>query len=154
MSTEPPLVGQMRNLQPETRTIENVELYEDHDNNQDGVRQSRTKALILQLNDWSMESFSWFISVACIVVLVLVLQSYDQKDLSQWPSQFTINSFISALTTIAQMALMMPLSECISQLKWLWFYNSEKTIIDFETFDGASRGLLGCLKFLIKLPRM
>jgi len=42
---------------------------------------------------------------------------------------------------------MTPVAECISQLKWNWF-EKERPLADFETFDKASRGVLGSIYLL------
>ncbi|KAI0534945.1 hypothetical protein GGR58DRAFT_519868 [Xylaria digitata] len=43
-----------------------------------------------------------------------------------------------------------PLPEITSRLKWLWF-KDDRFLIDFQTFDEASRGLQGSLKMMFKL---
>lgn len=70
--------------------------------------------------------------------------------LPQWPFSITINSLISVFATISQMAMMMPVVECISQLKWLWFVRKQK-LADFDAFDEASRGPTGSLMLLGKI---
>lgn len=46
------------------------------------------------------------------------------------------------------MALMKPVTECLSQLKWLWF-TRKRPLAEFAVFDNASRGGLDSLKLLI-----
>lgn len=46
----------------------------------------------------------------------------------------------------------MPVSEAISELKWLWFRNPHP-LADMEDFDLASRGARGSLRFLFRLPQ-
>lgn len=48
------------------------------------------------------------------------------------------------------MAMMKPIVECISQLKWLWFVRKER-LLGFQAFDDASRGPTGSLVLLGKL---
>ena len=43
---------------------------------------------------------------------------------------------------------MIPVIECISQLKWLWFADRYKTLADFDRFDRASRGSWGSFLLL------
>jgi hypothetical protein len=109
--------------------------------------------LVVLGNDWWGELLSSLCSFGCVALLVLVLREFDQKKLSQWPFDFSLNTTVSLLTTLAKLALMVPVTECISQLKWLWFTKSSKAVLDLETYDSAIRGPLGCVKFLVKLPR-
>lgn len=48
------------------------------------------------------------------------------------------------------MGMMKPVVECISQLKWIWFFRKEK-LMDFGLFNDASRGPTGSLYLLGKL---
>lgn len=109
--------------------------------------------LILLGNDWWGEILSSLLSFVFVAVLAFVLQEFDQKKLSQWPFDLSLNSTVSLLATLAKLALMMPVTECISQLKWLWFTKRGKAVLDLEIYDGASRGPMGCITFLVKLSR-
>ncbi|KAK0718033.1 hypothetical protein B0T26DRAFT_644845 [Lasiosphaeria miniovina] len=46
---------------------------------------------------------------------------------------------------------MVPVAECLSQWKWNWFQR-ERPLIDFQTFDSASRGVMGSV-LLMRLLR-
>ena len=46
---------------------------------------------------------------------------------------------------------MIPVIECISQLKWLWFVDRYRILADFDVFDRASRGSWGSLQLLTLL---
>lgn len=48
------------------------------------------------------------------------------------------------------MAMMKPVVECISQLKWLWFVRKQKLSV-FQMLDDASRGPTGSLFLLGKI---
>ncbi|KAJ4330353.1 hypothetical protein N0V95_010070 [Ascochyta clinopodiicola] len=41
--------------------------------------------------------------------------------------------------------------ECLSQLKWLWYSGASRPMDDVETYDRASRGLVGSVQLLWKL---
>ena len=46
---------------------------------------------------------------------------------------------------------MIPVVECLGQLKWTWFTGSRpRPLIDFQLFDEASRGVFGSFKLLIR----
>jgi len=59
----------------------------------------------------------------------------------------TLNTFLAFFTTFTKAAFMNPVVECISQWKWNWFHQ-DRSLVDFETFDKASRGVLGSVVLL------
>ncbi|GKT48240.1 uncharacterized protein ColSpa_08421 [Colletotrichum spaethianum] len=65
----------------------------------------------------------------------------------KWPLGLTLNTLIAFLATLARAAFVIPVSESISQLKWLW-YRDERPLKDFQDFDSASRGPWGSLQLL------
>lgn len=97
---------------------------------------------------WLFEGLAWIISAAAMAVLVATLFLTDGRPLPHWPMQITLNSFISILGTIIKAAMVVPIAEGISQLKWLWFKKAG-VLRDIQTFDEASRGLFGSLKLLL-----
>ena len=96
---------------------------------------------------WLFELLSWLVSMISLTTIVVVLLVYHNRPIPEWPLSITLNSIISILSTIAKAALIMPVAESISQLKWVWFTRSNR-LIDFQTIDGASRGPLGSIKLL------
>ena len=48
--------------------------------------------------------------------------------------------------------MILPIAEAISQLKWYWYWHRERSIIDFQLLDSASRGPIGSLALLCR-PR-
>lgn len=99
---------------------------------------------------WGAEIACWIIASISLIAIVIVLESHKSKPLPEWPFQITINSLISVFATIGQMAMMKPVVECISQLKWLWLVRKEK-LAHFQIFDDASRGPTGSLLLLGKV---
>jgi hypothetical protein len=70
------------------------------------------------------------------------------QPLSKWPLALTI---INVLSKIVSAALILPISEAIGQLKWIWFNGSNsKDMFDFEIFDKASRGAWGSFLLLFR----
>lgn len=47
--------------------------------------------------------------------------------------------------------MLLPVTECISQSRWLWFSQRPQKLINFQTFDEASRGPWGALQLLIRM---
>ncbi|KAF2135590.1 uncharacterized protein K452DRAFT_347514, partial [Aplosporella prunicola CBS 121167] len=97
---------------------------------------------------WLWEIVSNFISIACIVVIAVILSVFDGKALSQWQPPIKPNALISIFATIAKATLLLPVAECISQIKWLYYGKEYRSLVDVQCFDQASRGPWGSLMFL------
>ncbi|KAF2478009.1 uncharacterized protein BDR25DRAFT_207498 [Lindgomyces ingoldianus] len=97
---------------------------------------------------WWWELFSLavsFLSVGAIVGMLLFYRGKKQPDHVFFG--ITLNAYISVFSAIAKAALILPVSEGIGQLKWMWFRKGSK-LLDFFTFDSASRGPWGSLMLL------
>ncbi|KAH8202000.1 hypothetical protein TruAng_003843 [Truncatella angustata] len=99
-------------------------------------------------NWWIIESIAWLVSAIAVAVIVLTVAMTDGKPLPTWPMNVTLNSFISFMTTLMKAAAVVPVAECISQLKWLWLREAV-AVRDIQTFDEASRGTWGSVKLLV-----
>ncbi|KAF9457693.1 hypothetical protein BDZ94DRAFT_1124744, partial [Collybia nuda] len=95
------------------------------------------------VDSWIWEALCWVLSAACVTAITIVLHTYDGQPIPQWSSGITLNAMVSIFTSIAKAALLFPVAESISQLKWIWFTNEFKKPQDFETFDNASKGVWG-----------
>lgn len=104
------------------------------------------------LRHWIPEIVSFWISLSALVAIVAVVRTRHGKPLPEWRSPFTINFLVSVFTSILKAALMMPIAEALSELKWVWFADS-RPLSNMDDFDSASRGPRGSLRFLFKLPR-
>jgi hypothetical protein len=89
---------------------------------------------------WGWELLAWVTALISLVAIFGILVAFDHKPLPQWPHSITLNTIIAIFSQISATALSIPLSECISQLKWLWFTRRNRPLYDFDTFDKASRG--------------
>jgi hypothetical protein len=99
---------------------------------------------------WLLEIFSWIFSLICMLIIFIVLLKYDGKPMPQWKLGVSINAFISIFSGFAKSALLLPTAEALGQLKWSWFKKEEKSMMDFEVMDSASRGPWGSMVFLAK----
>lgn len=96
----------------------------------------------------------WFWeAVACMFVLAISaaigqqLKSLDGQYTATRTRSWSPTSALALAVTIAKAAMLMPVASAISQLKWHSF--KEKQELDnMDTFDGASRGVLGSLRLL------
>ncbi|KAH6650091.1 hypothetical protein F5144DRAFT_588664 [Chaetomium tenue] len=83
-------------------------------------------------------------------VIVAVLKTFDGRGLTDWPLTVSLNTVVAFLTAICQVALAVPLTEGLSQLKWNSFARSEKPLADFQTFENARRGPVSSAVLLCK----
>ena len=61
---------------------------------------------------------------------------------------------ISVLATVSKVAMLFTVSNCLGQLKWLWFKNSEPhDLNDKDVFDSASRRRLGAAELFLTSTR-
>jgi Protein of unknown function (DUF3176) len=81
------------------------------------------------------------------------MRSYEGQTVPQWRFEITLNAMIAIFATIAKAALLNPVTQCIFQLKWTWFASRERHLLDFQTFDQASRGEWGSFIFLIRVKK-
>ncbi|KAK1722544.1 uncharacterized protein BDZ83DRAFT_582761 [Colletotrichum acutatum] len=99
------------------------------------------------LKGWLPELIWSIISIASVAALAGVLSRFDGQRLPEWPLGLTLNTLIAFLATLARAAFVIPVSESLSQLKWLW-YRKERPLKDFQDFDSASRGPWGSIQLL------
>lgn len=98
---------------------------------------------------WLVEFASLTLAFVAFIAIIITLFIHQDRPLPKWPSLLSINTLVSIFTNIMQAALILPISQGISQLKWLWFRNT-RPLIDLERFDSASRGPWGCFLLIAK----
>ncbi len=79
-----------------------------------------------------------------------MLRLCDGKDLPSLPLHITLNTFVAFFTMLARAFFMIPIAECISQWKWIYYSSGARSLADFEVFDLASRGVWGSFGLLTK----
>lgn len=85
--------------------------------NQSRMRETRDRTPLIR--SWWREILSAILSVLCLVAIILVLFKIDGILLSSWTAFASPNAVISILSTAAKAAIILPVAESISQLKWL-----------------------------------
>ena len=105
----------------------------------------------LSLTLWLWELLSLLTSATCIGAIIVFLAHYDGKPMPSWSYGLTLNSLISILSSVARSAMLLPIAEVLSQLKWCWFVGRQRPLLDFERFDAASRGPWGSLMVLFNV---
>ncbi len=118
-------------------------------------RRSELKAKIrrLFLNFWIWELLSLCLSVTAMASIASVLLVYDDGPLPLWRYGLTLNGIISFLAGIAKASMILPVAQAIGQLKWRHYWHRQNPVIDFQRFDRATRGPLGCLQLLLQPAR-
>lgn len=100
---------------------------------------------------WLPEVLGCVVGVVCLAVIVAVLKTFDGRGLADdWPMTVSLNTLVAFLTAICQVALAVPLTEGLSQLKWNSFARGEKPLGDFAAFENAKRGPVGSAVLLCR----
>lgn len=102
-------------------------------------------------DSWAAELVSSIVALAALAGMVGTLASHQGRPMPKWREGITLNTLVAVFSAVLKSALIMPVAEGISQLKWLWFRKS-RALIDLEDFDAASRGPWGSFLFMIQ-PR-
>ena len=120
---------------------------------------------------WWQELTSLAFSFACFAVNACILWELDNKELQSWRIanvNITPNALISIVATLSKASMLLPVAECISQMKWreysspqcngagvdiilVYFERKTHRLYDIQIFDDASRGPLGSVKLLWSL---
>ena len=114
------------------------------------VAKTRCMAISNLMSWWWLEIVSPIFSLICVVGVCAVLLPLDQTPLNEWMNKMHIqpNTLASILMTIAKAALLLPVAERISQLKWIYFQEQARRLDHVDLFDRASRGPFGALQLL------
>jgi hypothetical protein len=89
-------------------------------------------------------------SLMCFTGIVASLMVYDKNPAPGFSFGHTLNAIISLLAAASKFSLIFVIAECIGQLKWLWFYESDqkRQLDDMQLFDDASRGRMGSMSII------
>ncbi|KAI0390152.1 hypothetical protein F5Y17DRAFT_83149 [Xylariaceae sp. FL0594] len=97
---------------------------------------------------WVAESLGCSLAVLALIATVITLRLHEDKTLPEWPFSISINSLIAIFGVLLKAGATVALSEGISQLKWQWFEAGQRSLIDLDGFDAASRGPWGSFLLL------
>jgi hypothetical protein len=107
-------------------------------------KRNNTAALENIEDNWLLEIFCVAIGTMLIVALYFVLQTYDGQIAPKFGSAFgsslTLNTIVAIIAATAKVLLLLPVAECLGQLRWIWFARESRQLTDFTTFDRAVRG--------------
>jgi hypothetical protein len=96
---------------------------------------------------WKYELLSIVTSLGALLAIVAVLFAFDGKPMTRWKAIAQPNTVVSALSTLAKSSMLMAVGQGLGQLKWQYFQRPRR-LMDFEVFEGASRGPWGALELL------
>ncbi|KAG5661338.1 hypothetical protein KAF25_005460 [Fusarium avenaceum] len=99
------------------------------------------------LLSWWPEITWCVFAIGLLAALIGLLKAFDGQPAPEWVS---LNTVVAAISTICRAAMVVPVSEGLSQLKWNAFVRSQRPLNDLKTFDQASRGPFGSLLLLSK----
>ncbi|KID82277.1 hypothetical protein MGU_10386 [Metarhizium guizhouense ARSEF 977] len=99
---------------------------------------------------WKWEILSLIISIASFLAIVIILSACKDSLLWDWKMPLSINATVSILSALFKGSLALPVTEGISQLKWIWFFKKRHSLADLDLFDKASRGVWGSILMLCR----
>lgn len=94
---------------------------------------------------WAWEILAGLFGTLCLLAIIVVLVMYDRHPQPELRWGITLNAIVALITTAMKGALLTPLMEGMSQFKWIAFAERERPLMDFNVYDGASRGGLNAL---------
>ncbi|KAL0938721.1 uncharacterized protein CTRU02_205331 [Colletotrichum truncatum] len=101
---------------------------------------------------WWWEIAAAFLSITSMCLIIAVLFHVQNRPLAKWTWNIQPSSVISVLTTIGKTAMMVPITACLSQLKWRHVQLRPRPLNHLQVFDDASRGPWGSAVMAWKLP--
>ncbi|KAH0548667.1 hypothetical protein GP486_007789, partial [Trichoglossum hirsutum] len=105
------------------------------------------RSLCALLGGWRWELFTWFLGSVGFMLIIVLMGTFKDKPITMWKSKVQITAMVAALSQVAQSALIVSVSSCISQAKWIWV-REDRRAIDLQRFDDASRGPDGSIRLL------
>ena len=110
-----------------------------------------SSGLVLQIcRAWWKEIGCMLIVIASLLAVVVTLSTHQGQPLPHWPYGISINSVISIYVIILKAAMLLAVTEGISQMKFAWFQRP-RSLKDLHYFDRGSRGPYGALQLIWNL---
>lgn len=79
------------------------------------------------LGEWWQEMLSALLSVFCLVFMIVILSKVNGSPLEDWDEPVSLNAVVSVLSTAGKASMILPVAECISQLKWIYLQGNSKS---------------------------
>ncbi|KPM35255.1 hypothetical protein AK830_g11323 [Neonectria ditissima] len=104
------------------------------------TQQIRRRPLLRTLKLWVRELLSLLLSLVSFLAIIILLRAYKDTTLSSWKLPISINAVVAILSALFRGGLAAPITEGMSQLKWIWFSQRPQSLADMEQYDQVSRG--------------
>ncbi|KXJ89022.1 hypothetical protein Micbo1qcDRAFT_206609 [Microdochium bolleyi] len=102
---------------------------------------------------WTLDIITLSLAVLLAAAIVGILIWMDNKPYFEtWRVPLSINSVLAILTAAMTAANLHAVSSAIGQLKWLEFSTKQRTLRLWEVYDDCSRGPMGAVEALFRLP--
>lgn len=115
------------------------------------IQPTRPYTAILGLSAWFYESLALILAAASFVTLVIILSRYDGRPAPAWKAGMSINVFVSLMSVIFRICIMIPVEQCISQATWVSLSKGPRPLNEVIHYDSASRGPLGSILLISHL---
>ena len=103
-------------------------------------------------SSWIYEICAIVVSVAFMIAIVVVLKTRIHGKLrSSGTLPLAPNTIIALFSTLSKSAILLVITACISQLKWIYFGRRGHRVMDLQIFDAASRGPLGAIALIVRI---
>ena len=99
---------------------------------------------------WLLETFALVVSTSSLLSLTAVLATFNGHPASDWKGFISLNTLVSILGTISRSSLIFPLTNGLTQWKWMRLRKHERPLISLQHYDEASRGLWGAIMLLLR----
>ncbi|KAE8376760.1 hypothetical protein BDV26DRAFT_264929 [Aspergillus bertholletiae] len=108
-----------------------------------GQRRNCSRSLWTLSSSWYIwEVLAVILSAATLVAIIAILAKFNHQPQPAW-KHVSLNSVISWLSTISKGCVLYAISEALGQLKWVWFAQKTRPMLNLQAFDSASRGFYG-----------
>ncbi|GLA35487.1 hypothetical protein AnigIFM63309_011327 [Aspergillus niger] len=99
------------------------------------------------LLSWGWEIGASVLSVACVAILIVLLNHLDGMSYADWTYRVSPNAVVAVVATANRATLLFPVGVSLSQLKWN-HYRSQRRLYDLYALDQASQGIWGSLQLI------
>jgi hypothetical protein len=142
-----PTAGSMTDDGRQSRQPTSLEQVSATKNSNDATSERRRWSGDWWINEITAILFSFIFQGAAVIILL----SMSGNPLSRWTFFISLNATIAIFTTAAKATLLLSVTACISQWKWLHFKAAPAMLRDMDIYDEASRGSLGSLSLLLRI---
>lgn len=90
-------------------------------------------------DSWLLEIGTMLLSTALLTNLTVGLYELNGRPVAVWPLPITPNALASGLMAFMDACLLLVMSSCMGQLKWINYRRAPRSLAEMQLFDDASR---------------